>query len=237
MPVPFFLPFNALLQQQSAAETLAVVANVVKVIEGVGIIFGALQLWNGRHERREAERVGAALARKAANYQAWQVINGAHGKGGSGGRVDALQDLVANQVSLAGVKLDGAWLEGLAIPNAQLRQSSLREAVLTGANLSGANLEGADLSGAQLTGGSLRGAYLKGADLKGAALGTADLSGADLALVHGWREIASISYAKVQGVLNPPPGFLEWARERGAVDQDEGPNDSTVEFSSQWRTV
>lgn len=35
---------------------------------------------------------------KQRHYQAWQVINTAQGKGGSGGRIDALQELNADNV-------------------------------------------------------------------------------------------------------------------------------------------
>jgi hypothetical protein len=38
--------------------------------------------------------------RKQKHYQAWQVINTAQGKGGNGGRIDALQELNADKVSL-----------------------------------------------------------------------------------------------------------------------------------------
>lgn len=84
------------------------------------MVWGARQLWLGRDERKAAERAAAALARKAANYQAWQVVDTVQGKGGSGGRIDALQDLVANGVSLAGVRLDGAWLEGIQLEGAKI---------------------------------------------------------------------------------------------------------------------
>ena len=40
---------------------------------------------------------------KQKHYQAWQVINSAQGKGGSGGRIDALEELHADGVPLVGV--------------------------------------------------------------------------------------------------------------------------------------
>lgn len=223
----------------TASQALAIVANIIKILEALVIGFGAFQLWVNRGERRAAERTAAQLARKAANYQAWQVVNGAHGKGGSGGRVDALQDLVANDVSLAGVQLDGAWLERLVIPHALLRQASLRGAKLLGADLSGCNLEQADLSGAGLDGANLRGAFLRGADLAGATLATADLRGADLAGVRGWQAIASISYAHLEGIRNAPDGFLAWAVERGAIAVEGADLREPVAqgFSTEWRSI
>ena len=67
---------------------IAVVANVIKIGEVLVVLWGARQLWLGRGERQRAEQEAAAIARKGANYQAWQVVNTAQGKGGSGGRID-----------------------------------------------------------------------------------------------------------------------------------------------------
>lgn len=222
----------------TTAQVLSILANIIKILEGVVISFGAFQIWVNRKERREAEVRSAALARKAATYQAWQVVNGAHGKGGSGGRIDALQDLVANGVSLAGVRLEGAWLEGIVLPKAQLPRASLCETILVGATLTDASLQRADLRGAQLDGAVLRGAFLQGANVAGASFATADLSGADLKGIEGWREIASIGYANVKGVRNPPPGFIDWAVNKGAVD-GEVPLSETMSqgFSTQFRAV
>jgi hypothetical protein len=134
----------------------------------------------------------ATIARKAANYQAWQVVNTAQGKGGSGGRIDALQDLNRNEVSLAGVQLDGAWLEGLSVPHADLRRATLRGANLRGADLRGANLELADLTGADLTGANLTGAVLKDALVARVSVMTADFRGADVSGLRGWDAIARV---------------------------------------------
>src|SRR2546425_6431596 len=40
---------------------------------------------------------------KQKHYQAWQVVNTAQGKGGSGGRIEALQDLNRDGVHLVGL--------------------------------------------------------------------------------------------------------------------------------------
>jgi hypothetical protein len=222
----------------TTAQVLSIVANIIKILEGIVIGFGAFQIWVNRNERREAEARASALARKAANYQAWQVVNGAHGKGGSGGRIDALQDLVANGVSLAGVRLDAAWLEGIVLPTAHLPQSSLRDANLVGANLTDASLERADLRGARLDGANLRGVFLRAANVAGASLATADLTGADLKDLEGWQEIASIGYANLQGVRNPPPGFLDWALRQGAMDGEAHLSHTMSQgFSTSFRAV
>lgn len=151
-------------------------------------------------------------------YQAWQVINSAQGKGGSGGRIEALGDLLRHNVSLAGINLDGAWLEGVQLPDATLTRGSFQNANLSQANLADANLEGADIRHALLVAANLTGAKLHGANLAGARLSAATLDDADLTDAVGWHEITSISYASVQDVRNAPAGFLKFAREHGAVD-------------------
>lgn len=214
---------------------LAIVANLIKIAEVLVVLWGARQLWLGRGERQHAEREAAEVARKAANYQAWQVVNTAQGKGGSGGRIDALQDLVRNGVSLAGVQLDGSWLEGVRLPLADLRRASLRNANLRGADLRGANLERADLSGADFTGANLRDALLREALVHDVVVTTADLRGADLANLRSWDTIASASYTVVEGVRHAPNGFLDWVLGHGA-----SPGEREVEeehrFSQEWRS-
>ena len=217
---------------------LSAVANALIIAQLLVVFFGAYQLLAGREERRKVEAEAAALARKAANYQAWQVVNSAQGKGGSGGRIDALQDLNRNGISLAAVRLDGAWLEGIQLPGANLVRASLREAQLSGANLQGANLQTADLTDAILVGADLRGAHLKDAILKGAQLGTVDLRGADLTDLREWQAIRSVSYLNAEDIRNPPEGFREWALERGAVDgSDESPEDEGSTYSKHFRVI
>jgi hypothetical protein len=218
---------------------ISVLADVIKIAEVLVVLWGARQLWLGRGERKAAEAASAALARKAANYQAWQVVNTAQGKGGSGGRVDALQDLVHNGVSLAGVRLDDAWLDGIRLAGASLLRASLRHARLQGASLIGANLQGADLTGADLTGADLRGAVLKGAQIGGATLATAKLEGADLDALRDWESVGSVSYTRIDGVRHPPRGWREWMLARGASEGQELDETADPEqtFSQDWRAV
>ena len=214
------------LQQSWAAAELA------------ALLFAAYQLWARRGERRRAEAEAAAVALKSANYEAWQVVNSAQGKGGSGGRIDALQDLNRNAVSLAGVRLDGAWLTGIVLPEAQLAYASLREANLRGANLRGANLEAADLTDVNLTGADLRGAFLKGATIAGALLGTADLRGADLEGLRDWSAIRGTSYVNIEGVRHAPAGFRQWALDHGAIEGEPSAEQTAGEgYSAHFRAV
>ncbi len=175
---------------------------------------------------------------KQKHYMAWQVINTAQGKGGSGGRVDALQALNDDHVPLIGVDLSDAFLQDIALPSAQLRRGELsgadmRRAVLRNADLQEANfhstnLRGADFTSAELGAANLRdadltGARLQGARLSGANLERADLRGADLSALRDWKEIKSVRLANLHGSTDAPPEFLDWARQRGAVDiADDG---------------
>src|SRR5271166_524675 len=133
---------------------------------------------------------------KQKHYQAWQVINTAQGKGGSGGRIEALQELDQDGVPLVGVDASGAFLQGIRLPKARLlradlnavdaRNSDFQAADFTNANLHagnfresnfrGANFQDADLSEADFCSANLNGAVLDGATLDAADLGNADLS-------------------------------------------------------------
>jgi len=170
---------------------------------------------------------------KQKHYQAWQVINTAQGKGGSGGRIEALQELNADGVSLVGVDLSGAFLQGIRLPGARLLRADLsavdgRDSVLAGCDLQYAELKSAnflrsdlrstDLRQADLEEAYLVGANLAGADLAGAALAKADLRQADLQGIR-WQGIRTIEAANVFGVRNAPEGFLAWAMGHGGVSR------------------
>lgn len=167
---------------------------------------------------------------KQKHYQAWQVVNTSQGKGGSGGRIEALQELNADRVPLVGVDVSGAFLQGIRLGRARLlranfsaadvREGKFQSADFTDANLRSANFRGSDLSevtaqGAVWDESDLTGATLAGADLTSASLANADLTDADLRGVR-WEHIANIKNANLFGVKNAPEGFLDWAMKHGA---------------------
>lgn len=175
---------------------------------------------------------------KQRHYQAWQVINTAQGKGGSGGRIEALQELNADGISLTGVDLSSAFLQGVQLRKARLaranlnavdaRESTLDDSDLNFADLRSGNLRGghlrhASLTHADLTDSDLNGADLSDSDLAGATLDKADLRFADLNALR-WKDLNSVKGADVFGVKNAPAGFVEWAVRNGAVqaESDEG---------------
>ena len=168
---------------------------------------------------------------KQKHYQAWQVINSAQSKGGSGGRIEALEELAADKVPLVGVDVSEAFLQGIDLSHADLLRANLRAADMRNCKLVRANLQGAALASTNLRGGDLqradlRQANLLDADLNGASLAEADLEDANLARADlrqsdwrdaKWQKIASVKQANVFGIRNAPPGFLDWAQQHGAV--------------------
>jgi hypothetical protein len=176
---------------------------------------------------------------KQRHYQAWQVVNTSQGKGGSGGRIDALQELNADHVPLVGVDVSGAFLQGVRLDKARLLRANFSEADvrdgrflaadfsnanLRSANLRRGNLEHVSFQGAVLDGSNLTGASLTGADLTDASLADVDLTNADLRDIR-WEHLAGVKNANIFGVKNAPQGFVEWALKHGALQQDSGTRD------------
>jgi hypothetical protein len=168
---------------------------------------------------------------RAEHYQAWQVINTAQGKGGSGGRIEALQQLNKDHVSLTGVDASGAFLQRLNLDDANLlrcnlsgadvRESRFERAELRNSNLSSANFRGADLSGANLRGSILRDAdfsdaLLVNTDLTGVDLSRADLRHADLRGVR-CSFLAAATLANIYGVQHASADLLQRLTAAGAI--------------------
>ena len=206
--------------------------------------------------------------RKVRHYQAWQIINASRGQIGSGGRLEALQDLNRDKAVLTYVDVSNAYLmridlesaglsradfsgatlwqanlykaacqwtnfsgtvlHGVNLSEAILSEADLSKARLTLAHLSGANLYEANLSGANVFGAKLSGANLHRADLSGADLNGANLQYSNLSDIKNWRQIRSIELANIHGVKNPPLGFVEWAKQHGAVG---------IESEKEWRKL
>src|SRR3954466_13455101 len=191
----WLLPFWALewaLEWCAYALSRWTFLDVLEYLEGFSVLIAVIFYFSESGDRL-----------KQKHYQAWQVINTAQGKGGNGGRIDALQELVKDGVSLTGVDLAGAFLQGVRLDkgtlirsnfhNADLRGSSLvsadlSDSDLTGANFRNATLTSAVLKDADLTDADLSGSNLQGVDLNDAKLDGADMRGADLKNVH-WEQV------------------------------------------------
>jgi hypothetical protein len=171
---------------------------------------------------------------KQKHYQAWQVINTAQGKGGNGGRIEALQELNADGISLVGVDVSGGFLQNIRLQRASLARSNFSAADLRDSDLTSADLSDADLRSANLRHSILRSANMEhadlmeadlfsadltGADLSGAALANADLRNADLANLK-WSDTLNVKNANIFGVKNAPEGFVAYALKRGAIQKE-----------------
>ena|SRR5438105_3634177 len=179
---------------------------------------------------------------KQKHYQAWQVVNTAQGKGGNGGRIEALHELNMDGVPLVGVNVSGAFLQGIQMQHARLLRSDFTRAdvrnsnfqsadfagaVLTSANFRNSTLSKASFPAAQLDDVDFFGADLSEADLSDANLSNADLRNTNLAGIR-WRSIRNLRLANIYGAQNAPEGFVSWALQRGAV---------SIESDDQWAAL
>jgi pentapeptide repeat protein len=179
---------------------------------------------------------------KQKHYQAWQVINTAQGGGGSGGRIEALQELNADRVPLVGIDLSDAFLQGLRLDHADLTRSNfgsadlrdssfisarLEYAAFNSANLRGSALGKANLRHTSFTDADLAGADLSGADLSESRLDKADLRDANLAGIR-WPGITSLKFANIFRAKSLPAGFAQWALHHGAV---------SLESDEEWNSL
>jgi uncharacterized protein YjbI with pentapeptide repeats len=225
--------------------------DVLEYLEGFSVLIAVIFYFSESGDRL-----------KQKHYQAWQVINTAQGKGGNGGRVDALEELNTDGVSLVGVDVSGAFLQGLRLKRARLpranfstadlrdsdlafadfsdallhvtnfRQSNLRNVSFQRATLDDADFTGADLSAADLDDADLTGADLTGANLADAILTNADLSNATLSNLR-WRDIKDLKNANIYGVKNAPEGFVAWAKQHGAIQTEPGSHSGALRTAPQ----
>jgi uncharacterized protein YjbI with pentapeptide repeats len=152
--------------------------------------------------------------KQQATNQAWQIINSAKDSAASGGRVDALQSLAKDGVSLAKLSVPKAYLvshdEGERYKGINLQGADLRSANLTGATLNKADLSPSkssfflvelffpsDSNFSRLAQANLEKASLKGANFEKADLSRADLR--DTILVDARLGGADLSRADLRG--------------------------------------
>jgi hypothetical protein len=190
----------------------------------LSVLFAVLVYYNEAPDRK-----------KQKHYQAWQVINTSQGKGGSGGRIEAMQELNADKIPLVGVDVSHAFLRGVLLPKAILVRSTFEAADLRDCVLEGAHMDASELMHANLRNGKMKGVRLKDSNLESADLFGADLTGADLSQTNLndvdmryadlknliWKDILSIKAANIYGVKNAPAGFVEWATKNGAISQKD----------------
>ena len=140
--------------------------------------------------------------KQAAHNTTWQLINSANGQAASGGRIEALQQLNEDNISLEGLVASSANLQQIRLPNADLKKADLRDANLSYAYLQGAYLEDATLQRSKLMRtdleySNLQYVYLQYANLEGADLQYANLKRAHLESAE--LKDAGLQHAQLQG--------------------------------------
>ena len=176
----------------------------------LSVMFAVLVYFNEAPDRK-----------KQKHYQAWQVINTAQGKGGNGGRIEAMQELNIDKIPLVGVDASRAFLQGVKLKKANLLRSNLEASDLRDCVLEGAHMEFSELTNANFRGGNLRGTFLRDSNLENADFFGVDLTGADLSFCNlkdvdfryaelkglQWDTVRSMEGANIFGVKNAPTGF------------------------------
>lgn len=103
-----------------------------------------------------------------------------------------LQEISVNQLDMRNMSLYHSNFEAAELVYVDFSDSQMEYV----------NLFGADLTGANLTNTSLIGAYLVNADLSAIK----------------WNDKTRVFNANIYGIINPPPGFKEWALKNGALE-------------------
>lgn len=114
--------------------------------------------------------------------------------------------------SLIGASLFKADLTSAHLDSVELHYAKLDSATLWGTFLFHANLEGATFNGAMLSS-----AFMNHTNLKDVDFQNADLSEAKLDSIINWEFISDMSNANIWGIEDPPEGFIEFAKWRGAI--------------------
>lgn len=160
------VPLQQIDRKLEPIATLLKNSALFKIIEFSGLILLTLAALSYLSQGQEQQKIG--------RYQAWQTINSAQGKAGNGGRIQALEHLNGDRVSLAGINADKAYLAQIDLANANLTRASFRETNLQQAKLQGANLHQANFQQANLQAVNLKQADIEAADFRKAKNLTTD---------------------------------------------------------------
>lgn len=147
--------------------------------------------------------------RTAKHYQAWQTINTALGQSGSGGRVDALEELHKDGVSLAGVNVSGAFLMDLDLQNIRMQLARMTNVTFIRPNFSNAFLWRVTFERSYFEDATFSDAILQQANFSKAHFRRGDFSedfsdgfsgvfsGADLSHAYFWEaSLAGLDFSK-----------------------------------------
>ena len=160
----------------------AALLDIINLAASITIILSLISWWTGRQERWENEI-----------FATWQIVEQADGDK-SGVAKLAIELLLRNNFSLAGLDLSETSLQDADLAGANLRKANLRKSVLWRANLRDADLRWVNLKEAYLVGADLRGAQLNDADLYKANLKQTILSPTDIPQVKQARNFETAIY-------------------------------------------
>lgn len=228
---PLFLLERSLESIASFLKRLAIF-EILDYVSKLTIIIGVITYLLGAEERQQQ-----------AHNEAWKVINASQGQVTSGGRIEALETLAKDKVSLAGLNVERAILPSVKLREANLvlanlKNTNLREAKFAGANLQFAHLERADLEGAELQEADLRNTHLEDVSLVKSNLQNAKLQGVELQGNN--LEDASLENADLTGA-NLSGANLKNVNFKGTTLQGADLRDATnltveqVKSASNWQ--
>src|SRR3984893_1099135 len=129
-----FWAFEGILEWVAFALSRWTFLDVLEYLEGFSVLIAVIFYFSESGDRL-----------KQKHYQAWQVINTAQGKGGSGGRLEALQELTHDGVPLVGVDVSGAFLQNVHLERARLLRANFNSADLRDSDFHLADLTDANL--------------------------------------------------------------------------------------------
>ncbi|WP_413171478.1 pentapeptide repeat-containing protein [Anabaena azotica] len=137
----------------------------------------------------------APKRQKQAHYQAWQIINSANEQGATSSRIEALQDLNEDGVSLRKLRANGADLNGINLDNALLIHVYFQKADLNCIEIRN-NQKCTSIRNADLSWGHLQEANFYKADLRKSTFYEAEMQGTRLILAN--LQDANLENAKLE---------------------------------------
>lgn len=186
----------------------------------------------------------APKRKQQAHYQGWEIINGAKDQLGSGGRIEALEDLNQDRVSLRYIILDHADLSGINLNNAFLIGASFKKSQLTCATQDNGKRECTKMRNANFLHANLQEAVLYHADFQKSNFENANFQDAKLQFAN--FENTKLYGAKFQGanlentnIKNASLCLFEYKLEHPCANfiGTEGLNSDQIKSAKDWQNA
>jgi uncharacterized protein YjbI with pentapeptide repeats len=124
---------------------------------------------------------------------------------------------------LFGLDLRNANFDGAKIWKANLDETRLSKASFVGADLRSSRFYRSVLDNVTFDDANMNGTVLIEARVTGASFSGADLRFSVLRDLRDWENISAIQGANIYEVIDPPPGFVDWALDHGAIQEAPPP--------------